>query len=171
MLLFEDIHWADASQLDLLEMLASRVRDVPVLFVALARPELLADRPTWGGGLPAYTSLQLDPLSETSSQELAEQLLAAGRSRRRCDRGRDGGGKPAVHRGARGVDRGEVVCGPASDQRPGDHRGAARLPPARRAERLVDASVAGRVFWRGALAEMGGHDDLATSLSSLEDRA
>ena len=34
----------------------------------------------------------------------------------------------------------------------------------------MDASVAGRVFWRGALAEIGGHDDLATSLSSLEDR-
>ena len=76
LLLFEDIHWADASQLDLLEMLAARVRDVPVL-VALARPELLTDRPTWGGGLPAYTSLQLDPLSEASSQELAEQLLSA----------------------------------------------------------------------------------------------
>ena len=43
LLLFEDIHWADASLLDLLETFASRVRDVPVLFVALARPELVTD--------------------------------------------------------------------------------------------------------------------------------
>jgi AAA ATPase domain len=32
LLVFEDIDWADASQLDLLESLASRVRDVPVMF-------------------------------------------------------------------------------------------------------------------------------------------
>ena len=41
LLIYEDIHWADASLLDLLETFAARVRDVPVLFLALARPELL----------------------------------------------------------------------------------------------------------------------------------
>ena len=51
-LVFEDIHWADAGMLDLLEVLASRVRDVPLLLVALARPDLLERRPSWGGGLP-----------------------------------------------------------------------------------------------------------------------
>ena len=171
LLLFEDIHWADASQLDLLEMLAARVRDVPVLLVALARPELLTDRPTWGGGLPAYTSLQLDPLSETSSQELAEQLLAA----------------KAVENGAAAVVEmaegnplfieeltASIAERSSSDQLPTSVRAiiAARLDCLPLDERrvVVDASVAGRVFWRGALAEMGGHDDLATSLSSLEDR-
>ena len=76
LLLYEDIHWADSSLLDLLETLAARVRDVPVLFVALARPELLTDRPAWGGGLPAYTALPLDPLTETSSRHLASALLS-----------------------------------------------------------------------------------------------
>ena len=171
LLLFEDIHWADASQLDLLEMLAARVRDVPVLLVALARPELLTDRPTWGGGLPAYTSLQLDPLSEASSQELAEQLLCA----------------KAVENGASAVVEmaegnplfieeltASIAERSSSDQLPTSVRAiiAARLDSLPLDERrvVVDASVAGRVFWRGALAEMGGHDDLATSLSSLEDR-
>ena len=171
LLLFEDIHWADASQLDLLEMLAARVRDVPVLLVALARPELLTDRPTWGGGLPAYTSLQLDPLSEASSQELAEQLLSA----------------KAVENGAAAVVEmaegnplfieeltASIAERSSSDQLPTSVRAiiAARLDSLPLDERrvVVDASVAGRVFWRGALAEMGGHDDLATSLSSLEDR-
>jgi hypothetical protein len=49
-LVFEDLHWADPSLLDLLEYLAARVRDAPALLLALARPELLDARPGWGGG-------------------------------------------------------------------------------------------------------------------------
>ena len=171
MLLFEDIHWADASQLDLLETLASRVRDVPVLVVALARPELLTDRPTWGGGLPAYTALPLDPLSESSSQELAQQLLAV---------------KAVANGASRVAEMAEgnplfieelaasIAERSTSNELPTSVRAiiAARLdslPPDERSV-LVDASVAGRVFWRGALAEMAAHDDLAGTLSSLEDR-
>ncbi len=171
MLLFEDIHWADASQLDLLEMLASRVRDVPILFVALARPELLTDRPSWGGGLPAYSSLPLDPLDAAASQELAEQLLAA---------------KAVVDGASKVVEMAEgnplfieeltasIAERSTEDELPTTVRAiiAARLdslPPDERSV-LVDASVAGRVFWRGALVEMGNHDDLAASLSSLENR-
>src|SRR5262245_19705430 len=65
--------------LDLLEMLASRVRDVPLLLLAQARPELLETRPTWGGGLPAYTALQLEPLGSDHSNDLARRLLEAAR--------------------------------------------------------------------------------------------
>jgi len=70
MLLYEDIHWADESLLDLLHTLAARIRDVPVMLVALARPELLAERPGWGGGLPAYTALQVEPLTGTDDHGL-----------------------------------------------------------------------------------------------------
>src|SRR6185369_15481483 len=75
LLLYEDIHWADESLLDLLETFAQRVREVPVMFVALARPELLTNRPGWGGGVPSYTALLLDPLSPRAARELAEHLL------------------------------------------------------------------------------------------------
>ena len=75
LLLYEDIHWADASLLDLLETFGARVRDVPVLFLALARPELLGERPGWGGGLPAYTALPLEPLGDAAGRELATELL------------------------------------------------------------------------------------------------
>jgi predicted ATPase/class 3 adenylate cyclase len=171
LLLFEDIHWADASQLDLLETLASRVRDVPVLFVALARPELLTERPTWGGGLPAYTALPLDPLTEDSSRDLAEQLLAvSGVS----------DGAQAVVENAEGNPlfieelAASIAERSSADELPTSVRAiiAARLDslPADERSVLVDASVVGRVFWRGALAEMGDRDGLATSLSSLEDR-
>jgi predicted ATPase len=33
---FEDIHWADPAQLDLLEYLGSHIRDAPAAFLALA---------------------------------------------------------------------------------------------------------------------------------------
>jgi FixJ family two-component response regulator len=37
MFVFEDIHWSDRSLLDLIELLAARLRDLPVLFLTLAR--------------------------------------------------------------------------------------------------------------------------------------
>ena len=80
LLVFEDIHWADASQLDLLESLASRVRDVPVMFLAMARPELLDSRPTWGAGLMSHTPMQLHPLSSEEARTLAGHLLPLLRS-------------------------------------------------------------------------------------------
>jgi class 3 adenylate cyclase len=171
LLLFEDIHWADSSQLDLLEMLASRVRDVPVLFVALARPELLTDRPTWGGGLPAYSALPLDPLDPARSRELAEQLLARTSVS-------EGAAKVAEMAEGNPLFIEELTASIAerstAGELPTSVRGiiAARLdslPPEERSV-LVDASVAGRVFWRGALEEMSERPELAASLSSLEDR-
>src|SRR6476469_6147108 len=74
-LVFEDIHWADAGMLDLLEVFASRVRDVPLLLVALARPDLLERRPSWGGGMPGYTALPVEALGEEHARELAAQVL------------------------------------------------------------------------------------------------
>ena len=92
MLLFEDIHWADGSLLDLIETLAARVRDVPLLLVALARPELRSERPTWGGGLPAYTALCRSTGSRTatprSSPSASSIVPAPPPSRRRQSRGR-----------------------------------------------------------------------------------
>ena len=43
------------------------------------------------------------------------------------------------------------------------------LPPEERSV-LVDASVVGRVFWRGAVAGIAERPDLATALGSLEER-
>ena len=49
--MFEDVHWADDVLLDLIEYLVTHVRDHRVLFLALARPEFLEGRPTWGAGM------------------------------------------------------------------------------------------------------------------------
>ncbi|MEP7335983.1 MAG: AAA family ATPase, partial [Actinomycetota bacterium] len=174
LLLFEDIHWADGSLLALLETLAARTREVPLLLLALARPELLSERPGWGGGLPAYTALPLDRLSDEAAHELAERLLArvddqAGRAAAVAETAE---GNPLFieELAATLAERGSTE----SAQLPTSIRAivAARLdslPPTERAI-LFDAAVVGRVFWRGALARMASRDDLSACLGSLEER-
>jgi class 3 adenylate cyclase len=171
-LLFEDIHWADASLLDLLETLAGRVRDVPLLLVALSRPEILSERPGWGGGLPAYTALPLEPLSGDAAEELAERLLE------RLQAGDEQAGRIAQTGEGNPLFIEQLAASLAErstgDELPTSVRGivSARLDALPAAERsvLVDASVVGRVFWRGALAEIAPRDDLSASLGSLEQR-
>src|SRR5262249_12722829 len=67
-----DLHWAEPTLLELVERLSDAIRDVPLLLVCLARPELLESRPTWGGGKVSSTTLLLEPLSEEESLELIE---------------------------------------------------------------------------------------------------
>jgi DNA-binding SARP family transcriptional activator/class 3 adenylate cyclase/tetratricopeptide (TPR) repeat protein len=70
----EDVHWAEATFLDLVEHLAEWVREAPLLLLCLARPELLEARPRWGGGTPNAASLWLEPLDAEESQRLIEEL-------------------------------------------------------------------------------------------------
>src|ERR1700751_930166 len=74
---FEDIHWADAVLLDLIELLAARLQGLPVLLLTMARPELLDTRPTGGGALLAYNPLPPEPLAGTDAAQLALHLLGA----------------------------------------------------------------------------------------------
>ena len=173
LLLFEDIHWADGSLLDLLETLAARTREVPLLLLALARPELLSERPGWGGGLPAYTALPLDRLSDGDGAR-ARGTATGGRrrpERRRAAIAERAEGNPLfIEELAATLASG----GRGSAQLPTSIRAivAARLdalPPAERAL-LLDASVVGRVFWRGALARIAPRRDLSVCLGSLEAR-
>ena len=173
-LVFEDIHLSTSSMLDLIETLASRVRDVPVLLLTLARPELLSSRPSWGGGLPAYTALPLDPLDRAVSEELARRVLEAGGVMAEVARALAGTGEGnplfieelAASVAERGTSDGELPTSVRSIV-------AARLdalPPAER-DAMLDASVVGKVFWGGALARMSGRDDARReALDSLEGR-
>jgi predicted ATPase/DNA-binding SARP family transcriptional activator/class 3 adenylate cyclase len=71
---FDDIHWGEPAFLDLIEHVADWARDAPILFVCLARPELLEVRPGWGGGKPNATSVLLGGLSEEESGQLIDNL-------------------------------------------------------------------------------------------------
>jgi class 3 adenylate cyclase/tetratricopeptide (TPR) repeat protein len=74
---FDDIHWAEPTFLDLIEHVADLSREAPLLLLCLARPELLDRRPGWGGGKLNATTVLLEPLSATQTDELLERLLGA----------------------------------------------------------------------------------------------
>jgi class 3 adenylate cyclase len=172
LLLYEDIHWADPSLLDLIEHLASRVRDVPLVLLTLARPELLDGRPSWGSRMPAYSSIPLEPLGEPDARELAAHLLAA---REHADVERlaaTAEGNPLfIEELAASLTEGATTTG----QLPTTVRAivSARLdalPPHERSL-VLDASVIGRVFWRRVLERLGWESGtLFDSLDSLERR-
>jgi class 3 adenylate cyclase len=73
-LIFENLHWASDSLLDLVEHIASSRVQASLLLIALSRSELLDRRPTWGGGRQSFTSLALQPLSGKRSLELVKRL-------------------------------------------------------------------------------------------------
>jgi class 3 adenylate cyclase len=167
-LVFEDIHVAASSLLDLLETLASRVRDVPLLLLTQARPELLSERPAWGGGLPAYSALPLEPLGDDDARELARQLLetAGGEVRRLPELAETAEGNPLfLEELAASVAEGRTN----GDELPTSIRSivAARIDALPRAEReaLLDAAVFGKVFWADALPST-----TAVALDALEGR-
>ncbi|HKF84748.1 MAG TPA: adenylate/guanylate cyclase domain-containing protein [Candidatus Limnocylindrales bacterium] len=74
-LLFEDLHWADPGTLDFIEHMLEWSRNVPILIITLARPELLDVRPGWGAGKRSFLALDLQPLDETSMRELLSGLV------------------------------------------------------------------------------------------------
>ena len=169
-LVLEDIHWADRSLLDLVELLAARLRDLPVLILTLARPELLDLRPAWGGGLPAYTALPLSPLSTADAEELAQ--LRLGRLHEAATRLADtAGGNPLFIEQLAAT----MAESSAAGALPTTIRGilAARLDalPAEERALLLDAAVVGKTFWRGALERMvDGRNELSELLGALERR-
>jgi class 3 adenylate cyclase/tetratricopeptide (TPR) repeat protein len=72
---FDDIHWAEPTMLNLIEHLADWTRDAAVLLVCLARPELLDIRSDWGGGKMNATSILLEPLPADEASLLVDNLL------------------------------------------------------------------------------------------------
>ena len=183
----DDIHWADPVLLDLLEELADRSQGA-ILFVCPARPNLTDARPTWGGGRRNFSSVSLSPLGEDAAAELVAHLLdvdglsndarlqilarAEGNPffleeilRQLMDEGK------LVHEDGHWRARAELDRLDLPDTVQGVL--AARIdllrPPEKRT--LQQASVVGRVFWRGAVAALLESDDEVDSdLRRLEDR-
>jgi class 3 adenylate cyclase len=183
----DDIHWADAALLDLLEEVAERAQG-RLLVVCPARPSLADVRPTWGGGRRSFSSLVLSPLSADASRELVANLLDVD--------GLTDSARTKILESAEGnpffleeilrqlIDQERIV------QRDGRWRTseyfgdlelpdtvqgvlAARIdllePDDKRT--LQQASVVGRIFWRGAVAALVGDEAVVDpGLRRLEDR-
>lgn len=73
---FEDVHWGEATFLDLVQYLAGWIRDAPVLLLCLARPELLERRPDWAMTGQDTMSLRLDRLGAEEAKALLDHLGA-----------------------------------------------------------------------------------------------
>jgi class 3 adenylate cyclase len=169
-LVFEDIHWADSALLDLIELLAVRLHDLPVLLLTNARPELLDTRPTWGGGLLAYNALPLEPLGGSDAAELALHLLGADAKATQVAEAAEG--NPLFIEQLAAV---MSESGAQAETLPTTIRGlvAARLDalPGEEREVILDASIVGRIFWRGALERIARDPTcLIEALAGLERR-
>jgi class 3 adenylate cyclase/tetratricopeptide (TPR) repeat protein len=71
----DDLHWAEPTLLDLVEHVSEWSRDAPILFLCMARPELLDKREAWAGGKLNATTLLLEPLTADETEQLIAELL------------------------------------------------------------------------------------------------
>ena len=69
LVLFEDVHWAEPTLLDMVEHISRWSREAPILLLCVARPELLEERPRWEG-----RHVRLEPLSAGEAAELLAAL-------------------------------------------------------------------------------------------------
>ena len=169
----DDIHWAEPTLLDLLEYVLGFSSGAPILLLCLARPDLFDARPSWAAPRPRTTLVSLSPLSDDESEDLIDGLMREG----------------DVARGLRdpivGAAEGnplfvEMLAMLADDPQAADETVpatihallAARIDRLEPVERTVlqRASVEGRLFHRGAVAELlssHGADGLGGILLSL----
>ena len=68
----DDLQWAEPILLDLLDHIVELSRGAPILVLCVARPELLEDRPGWGGGKLNATSVLLEPLGASDCEALLD---------------------------------------------------------------------------------------------------
>jgi class 3 adenylate cyclase/tetratricopeptide (TPR) repeat protein len=168
-LVFEDIHWAEEPLLDLIDHLCRSLREAPVLIIALARPELLDTRPSWGGGIRGASAIDLSPLGDSESQQLADALLsrdALPPSQRDLVLERAEGNplflEEVAHalrdgRGLEGIpDTVQALIAARIDELAADEK---RL--------LQSAALAGRVFWVSALERLAPDLDVPELIDRL----
>ncbi|MEO8510485.1 MAG: adenylate/guanylate cyclase domain-containing protein [Chloroflexota bacterium] len=74
-LVFEDLQWADGGLLDFIDHVLDWSRDLPIMIVTLARPELFDRRPDWGAGRRHLTALALEPLPDAAVRDLLDGLV------------------------------------------------------------------------------------------------
>jgi class 3 adenylate cyclase len=72
---FDDIHWAEATFLDLVEDILDASLGVPLLLVCAARRELLEDRPGFAAGRRTASQIELGELTPQESGLVVRNLL------------------------------------------------------------------------------------------------
>ena len=177
-LVFEDLHWAETTLLELLLTLVEPNGDAPFLVLASARPELSESHAAFVMGENGRESMSLSPLGEAEIEQLLGELLedTSLASAQVQPLVRNAGGNPLfLEETVRMVADAEgdvdleklrvpetvqAVIGARLDNLPGPEKRVAQ-----------QASVVGNVFWPGAVMHIGGlNRDLQPSLDTLERR-
>lgn len=181
----EDIHWADASMLEVLRRLVESV-SAPVLFIATARPDLAATHPELLVEDDGHAVIRLEPLNTEGGERLVQHLLGGSEipaTLRHQILHRSEGNPFFVEEIInRLMDQGLLQRSGTGWQATGDLSGIevpdniqgvilSRIDLLKGSEkRAVQlASVVGRVFWPGVLLKLGC-DELVTALDGLERR-
>jgi tetratricopeptide (TPR) repeat protein len=156
--LLDDLQWAEPTFLDLVEHMAVLSADSSIVLLCLARPELLDERPRWNEDLQNATTLRLEPLTDDEAGALMTNLLEGDRL--------DEDVRHRIASAAAGnplfVEQMLAMLSEAPD-------GNVAIPPtiqallAARLDRLEPdersllecASVVGKEFWHGIVAELG----------------
>lgn len=189
-LVFDDLHFADADSLDLLGSLISNLNG-PILILATAGRELLAQREDWEIRLQGrHEVLEIDPLTNEAAAEMIRRML------RRCEGGVPDALVDAGVRAAAGnpgqlaqMVRSYLDAGVLEEERVGqwrvnlerlstvrlpmtvDDAVALRISALASAERKVleHAAALGTVFWLGGLVALGRMDREPPDLWSRPD--
>ena len=160
----EDLHWADAPLLDMVQAIVTR-SDGPLLLVATARPELAEARPGWGYR-PRMSQVAIEPLTRAETSRLAQELGADLALAERVAASAEGNPFFVQELVRHVAEAGQGI--------PNTVRAvlAARIdalgPDEKRA--LQHAAVVGRAFWPEALRDTPGGEPGPDLLRTLEER-
>ena len=171
-LVFEDLQWADDNLLDFVEHLVDWATGVSMLVICNTRPELFERRPGWAGTTRNAVRIGLAPLSDEETSQLisglsARPVMPLETQQMLLTRA---GGNPLyaeqyVRMLAERSDAGDLPL-------PETVQGiiAARLDALSVEEKglLQDASVMGKVFWLGAVADASDRHAAELRLHALE---
>jgi class 3 adenylate cyclase/tetratricopeptide (TPR) repeat protein len=173
-LVFEDLHWADEAMLAFLEHLADLADGVPLLLAGTARPELYERRPDYAARLRNATPISLARLTPEETARLVSGLLEATMLPAEVQQpilDRAGGNPLYAEESVRLLRDRDLLERAGSSWQLRDGAGVpfpdsvqalitARLdtldPDAK--SLLADAAVIGKVFWAGAVIQMGDRD-------------
>jgi class 3 adenylate cyclase/tetratricopeptide (TPR) repeat protein len=183
---FDDVHWAEPAFLDLVEYLEGWTQSSAILLICVARPELLEMRAGWASAATEPLTVSLDPLTDEETDRLILNLLGPnGVSEAFVRRIRQTAeGNPLFVEEMLGMlidderlrreegrwvatDEGSAVPTPASIQTLLTAR-IEQLPEAER-KILQRASVIGKVFWWGAVADLSPTGERSRIGSQLQD--
>jgi predicted ATPase/class 3 adenylate cyclase len=184
-LIVEDLHWAEPTLLDLVRYISEPISATPLLVVASTRPELVQERPGLFDTASNRHVMELDALSELDSRALIEELqksqelsnasvdalirVAGGNPLFleetvemffEASRTQEGGARPSDSPVMRVPPNIQSLIGARLDQLTAEEKSIAQR-----------ASIAGPVFWEGAVAHLNGiSDSLPRRLEGLVRR-